>query len=114
MNEPHSHLVILQHGNHGRADDLSSLEQELHQALCEYIESEDANYHYLRPESNEGNNTHDGIVTLATRVLKEMDAYIHKSLPPEGRIYITMVAHSLGILNYLLVYVKSMSHKIYL
>jgi hypothetical protein len=97
MEEQHYHLVVLQHGNHGFAEDLARLERELHTFLRQYIPREDPNFFFLRPKSNEGNNTHDGILTLADRVAKELREYIAAAFPSQGTIYLTMVAHSLGM-----------------
>lgn len=96
-NAPHHHLVVLQHGNHGKAEDLLLLQQELHEILEKDVASEDMSYHYLRPKSNEGNRTHDGIETLAARVVIEIDEYIAQNIHSDGCIYLTMVAHSLGM-----------------
>lgn len=98
MEELHCHLVLLQHGNHGFAEDLELLENELHTFLRQYIPREDPNFYFLRPKCNEGNSTHNGILTLAERIAKEMSQYILDHLPKEGKIYLTMVAHSLGML----------------
>lgn len=95
---PHHHLVVLQHGNHGKAEDLLLLQQELQDILRKDVALEqDTSYHYLRPGSNEGNKTHDGIETLAARVVREIDEYIAQNIHENGCIYLTMVAHSLGM-----------------
>lgn len=93
---PH-HLVLLQHGNHGAAVDMTVLEGELMELLRDKANVDLGAIHFFRPACNEGLKTHDGIDRLAKRVVADLAKYMEAEMPKEGDILFTLVGHSLGV-----------------
>jgi hypothetical protein len=93
--KPYKHLFIMQHGNHGTAQDLYDMGENLRATFHASTAFTGHELWIMYPKSNEWLKTHDGIQVCSKRMVEEVITFCNHFIT-EGPVLCSVVGHSLG------------------